>query len=99
MLADYQQTVRRPDSQPTFKSTKSQVLSHRIAANKSSNQSHNNSQRPVEGLAIPTMGPFVSGSDGNLQEVLPPSPSPNLTSPHLLCFLLAAGTNIHACLT
>ena len=69
MLADYQQTVRRPGSQPTLTSTKSQVLSHRIVAMKPSNQSQSNSQRPVEGLAIPSIGPFVSGSDGNLQEV------------------------------
>ena len=51
-------------------------MSHRIAANKTSNQS----QRPAEGPAIPSMGPFISGSDGNLQEVLkPPHPSP----PHI----------------
>ena len=82
MLADYQQTVRRPGSQPSFRSTKAQVISHRIAANKTSNQS----QRPAEGPAIPSMGPFVNGSDGNLQEVLPPHtpppPTPQPTSPH-----------------
>ena len=69
MLADYQQTVRRPNAQPSLTSTKSQVLSHRISAMKPSNQAQSNSRRPVEALAIPSIGPFVSGSDGNLQEV------------------------------
>ncbi len=69
MLADYQQTTRRP-MQSTMQSTRSGVLSQRIVAFKSDKTSPNPSgvSHGVEGLAIPSIGPFVSGSDGNLQE-------------------------------
>lgn len=69
MLADYQQTTRRP-MQSTMQSTRSGVLSQRIVAFKSDKASPNPSgvSHGVEGLAIPSIGPFVSGSDGNLQE-------------------------------
>ena len=69
MLADYQQTTRRP-MQSTMQSTRSGVLSQRIVAFKSNKASPNPSgvSHGVEGLAIPSIGPFVSGSDGNLQE-------------------------------
>ena len=69
MLADYQQTTRRP-MQSTMQSTRSGVLSQRIVAFKSNKASPNPSgvSHGVEGLAIPSIGPFVSGNDGNLQE-------------------------------
>ncbi len=52
-------------------STRSGVLSQRIVALRSDKPgpSPQTARHGVEGLAIPSIGPFVSGSDGNLQEV------------------------------
>lgn len=82
MLADYQQTTRRP-MQSTMQSTRSGVLSQRIVAFKSNKASPNPSgvSHGVEGLAIPSIGPFVSGSDGNLQEVGSPPSDMSWTPP------------------
>lgn len=54
---------------------------------KPSKQSQSNSQRPVEGLAIPSIGPFVNGSDGNLQEVMTNAH----TTPRLSAAVLPSG--------
>ena len=88
MLADYQQTVRRPNSQPAMTSTRSQVLSQRIVAMKPNKQSQSNSQGPVAGLSIPSIGPFVNGSDGNLQEV---TRRPYHNTPHLCAVVCTSG--------
>ena len=73
MLADYQQTTQRPALHRD--STRSGVLSQRIVALKSgkAGPSPQTARHAAEGhIAIPSIGPFVSGSDGNLQEVGPP---------------------------
>ena len=72
MLADYQQTTQRPALHRD--STRSGVLSQRIVALKSgkAGPSPQTARHAAEGhIAIPSIGPFVSGSDGNLQEVGP----------------------------
>ena len=71
MLADYQQTTRRP-MQSTMQSTRSGVLSQRIVSFSTgkANPAPSGVSQGVEGLSIPSIGPFVSGSDGNLQEVM-----------------------------
>lgn len=64
LLADFQQTTRRPTG-PIATMDRSQSVQKRLHPHLNLNR------RAVESMSIPTIGPeiLVPGSDGNLQEV------------------------------
>ena len=64
MLANFQQTVRKPTG-PIATMDRTKSVQKRLHPNINLNR------RGVESMSIPTIGPeiFIPGSDGNLQEV------------------------------
>lgn len=66
MLADFQQTVRRPTG-PIATMDRTKSVQKRL------HPTTNLNRLGVESMSIPNIGPeiFIPGSDGNLQEVQP----------------------------